>query len=126
MPKVTLRSTVPLPVKWVITPVFQDGSHPPQHAHKHSSPLQHVSNTTIAKINEPQTFLSFFYLFWKISSRFHQPHESVTKSLQRATRHIIAIGNLKSQLSKYSICLLFSELGKGLDVKCFICEKYQT
>ena len=70
MPKVTLRSTVPLPVKWVITPVFQDGSHPPQHAHKHSSPLQHVSNTTIAKINEPQTFLSFFICFGRFLQGF--------------------------------------------------------
>lgn len=93
-----------------MTPVFQDGSNPSHHAHKHPSPLQQVSHATIAKIFCAGGFL--------------QPHESVTKSLQRAACHIIAIGNLKSQLFKYSICLLSSELEKGFNVKCFICEKH--
>ena len=41
-------STVPLPDNCVMIPIFQDGSLPFQHTHKHSSPLRQALHTQIA------------------------------------------------------------------------------
>ena len=56
------KSRVPLP-DCVMTLVFQDGSLPFQHTHKHSSPLQQDLHTQMVNHHIQQARKSFQYLF---------------------------------------------------------------
>ena len=95
-------SIAPLPVNCVMTAVFQDGSLPFQHTHKHSSPFHQVTYTQIANhYNQQARNLSVLFLFvclfvyfkrWRISSKFRPAtwkcHQTTTKgcmSYQRDT-----------------------------------------
>ena len=57
-------STAPLPDNCVMTPVFQDGSLPFQHTHKHSSPLRQALHTQIANhlIQQARNLLLVIFL----------------------------------------------------------------
>ena len=93
-------STVPLPDNCVMTPVFQEGSLPFHHTHKHSSPLRQALHTQIAN-HHIQATKSFYCVFfccccffkcWRIFSKFrpatwkcrqtttkgHRPHQRDT------------------------------------------------
>ena len=90
-------STVPLPDNCVMIPVFQDGSLPFHHTHKHSSPLRQALHTQIASHHIQRARKSFYcvffiYLFILSVGLFFQssaqPHESAARLLQRTAGHI--------------------------------------
>jgi len=93
-------STAPLPVNCVMTAVFQDGSLPFQHTHKHSSPFHQVTYTQIANhYNQQARNLSVLFLFvclfvclflsvGEFLRSSAQPHGSAVRLLQRVACHI--------------------------------------
>ena len=87
----------PLPDNCVMTPVFQEGSLPFHHTHKHSSPLRQALHTQIANHHIQRARKSFYCVFFFVFvflsvggflQSSGQPHESAARPLQRAAGHI--------------------------------------
>ena len=85
-------STLLLPDNCVMIPLFQDGSLPFHHTHKHSSPLRQALHTQIANHHIQRARKSSYFFIIKCWGGFLQssvqPHESAARPLQRATGHI--------------------------------------